>query len=1202
MFILLLTAIVCPIYLIPNYTEATTGTATASTLTFTGTNLVASASLTVDSPTGTFTTSTTNQKATFSISTNNYTGYTLTMKSSGNTTTLSDNNSNTITTISSSTTATNFASSDATGQALNNKWGYIPNYYNATGSNPATNTTNYYPAPTSTNIATLRTTSSANSADGTSNADDYTIGLGVRADYTSPSGTYTNDTFILEYVVNPTPYTINFSDNTGDASVSGIPGVAYSGSVSSSSIILPNTLPTRTGYTFNKWCLGTVSGNGTICTGNTYDAGGAYGIDQTIASNNATLYATWSLNQYNLVVTSDVNVDSLSVKKGSTTGTSTTCTKAGTTFTCPDLDYGMTYYLYPEFVITHEFGSWSKTDSVVGSALGSSTDENTFYTVGVGNGAITLTSIPKIYLQDMSFAECKKNVGTNGNPATVGDNVKVYDRRDNNKYTVRYINGQCWMTQNLRIMGTISATDSNFTGPDFNVSEYSLSSSDPTYTSQCGSNDDYNLACAKYSDSTITGSWYNYYAASAGTVNSNYKWAVSSGDICPANWHLPSGLGTTKDTDISRLVGNTVSGWQDPTPGFTAFDPVAGGMYTNNGLRDYTGYGNWWTSIERSSNERYMLDYRSTDGRFQIDNYVNRHTGRFIRCVRIPSTIEDIAYLQDVTPTLVDNTTRGTSVALLDARDGKQYNVAKLNDDKLWMTNNINLAGGTILESEGSNVASGHTFNNPYYTLPASATIISGSTIDSSQFSNNSPYVFNTNDATCSSGPPCSSYYSWLAATAGGKDSNGNDATGNGQNAAYSICPKAWRLPVVIENNTQLSPSWKSGDWYTLGTSYGVEFGGSGGQNASTFYDNAGPGTLPNYQIAGQYNSGVQYDTSAGRYWSSTSQNSTQAYYMRFDENSIWLPYDGRNDGDSVRCTLETRTILDLTYLQEVTQTITNNTAIGTTKSLIDSRDGKAYNVRKTSDGNIWFLDNLALDITDASVQSKLNSATTNASNLTISYLKGDVSRDATIDTDGGYATAGVSKNWTSGFSWSAPLIAVDSSTSGPCNDDFCVNSNKTWSSNSVIPATINGVTSLAQGKIGIYYNYCAATAGSYCYGNSNITPGPSTYRDATEDICPRGWHLPFRGVEREGYLRTYEEGFNSNYINYQIALNTPLSGFYHDDGKAYNQGNYGYYWSNQQNWSQESYILGVDATSANFGTTVLSRRFGASIRCVAYR
>lgn len=248
------------------------------------------------------------------------------------------------------------------------------------------------------------------------------------------------------------------------------------------------------------------------------------------------------------------------------------------------------------------------------------------YTIVHPNDAPAPTPEPaKTYIQDLTLADCQSSASS--------DNLTVTDRRDENDYTVRYINGQCWMTQNLRITGTISATDSNFSGSDFNVSQYSLDSTDSSYANHCDSTNGYNYACAKDSGSETTGAWYNYYAATAGTISTNNNQTPATSDICPSGWHLPSGPNTTANTDINKLVGNTTSGWQDPTAGLTAFGAVAGGLY-NNGSLLYTGYGYWWSATAFSATSRYILAYDSSNGQFFGNGGYGRYYGLFVRCVK----------------------------------------------------------------------------------------------------------------------------------------------------------------------------------------------------------------------------------------------------------------------------------------------------------------------------------------------------------------------------------------------------------------------------------------------------------------------------------------------------------------------------------------------------------------------------------------
>ena len=246
-----------------------------------------------------------------------------------------------------------------------------------------------------------------------------------------------------------------------------------------------------------------------------------------------------------------------------------------------------------------------------------------------------------------------------------------------------------------------------------------------------------------------------------------------------------------------------------------------------------------------------------------------------------------------------------STATVYDKRDEQAYTIAKLKDSKYWMTTNLNLAGGTTLNASDSNVPSDN-----YYTLPASTAITSGTSVPSDQFSNNfTAYVFNTgnNTTTCNSSTPCNSYYSWPAATVGGKDSSGAAVIADGYNAAYSICPKGWRLPTSTTSNAsaQTSPNWKTGDWYALMTAYGANLESNYYQSGSSaFYNNAGPGTTPNFLLAGDYGPGSFYlGGSAGLYWSATSSSSPGGYLGSFGSSSVnSANIKDRRIGYSVRC------------------------------------------------------------------------------------------------------------------------------------------------------------------------------------------------------------------------------------------------------------------------------------------------------------
>ena len=323
---------VFPIVGVEQKTEAATGTASTTSLTLTTTG-GASLDLAVNSNNGTFAeTSTNSGQATFSVTTTNFTGYNLSISASDDAGTLinsGDNNPNT-NYISSLPTGSALSASQFNSATYNGKWGYKPSKLNS-----STNT-NYLPAPTKSSPHTINITKCASGKSNGSNtcpaSDNYTTDLAARLEYSQSSGNYTK-TFILTATGNPITYTINYSDTTGDSSVSGIPTTPTTGSTSDTTITLSGVTPTRTGYTFAGWCDGTVTNytNGTngSCNGTTYPAGGEFGIDQTTTEVNTTLYAIWNPNSY--TCTKQYRLQNADGTWGSYTTDSTASVKYGAT-------------------------------------------------------------------------------------------------------------------------------------------------------------------------------------------------------------------------------------------------------------------------------------------------------------------------------------------------------------------------------------------------------------------------------------------------------------------------------------------------------------------------------------------------------------------------------------------------------------------------------------------------------------------------------------------------------------------------------------------------------------------------------------------------------------------------------------------------------------------------------------------------------
>ncbi len=225
----------------------------------------------------------------------------------------------------------------------------------------------------------------------------------------------------------------------------------------------------------------------------------------------------------------------------------------------------------------------------------------------------------------------------------------------------------------------------------------------------------------------------------------------------------------------------------------------------------------------------------------------------------------------------------------------------------------------------------------------------------------------------------------------------------------------------------------------------------------------------------------------------------------------------------------------------------------GQTTTLVDARDNIEYNVAKLADGKCWMLDNLAFNGKDN--QGSGSYVTMNDSNTNIS---GSATWNDTIRT-----------GWTSG--------TQNSYTASYIND----------ASKSVVSS--NAKDQAGQWKVGVYYNYCAATVGTIC------TDGTTT--EATQDVCPKGWRLPTGGGSGE-FQTLYNNGSYNTYDKYRDALHLPLSGWFYD-GQPDSQASSGRWWSSTAYHGTARYNLYV-ATSGINPANGLNRRYGLSIRCVA--
>ncbi len=271
----------------------------------------------------------------------------------------------------------------------------------------------------------------------------------------------------------------------------------------------------------------------------------------------------------------------------------------------------------------------------------------------------------------------------------------------------------------------------------------------------------------------------------------------------------------------------------------------------------------------------------------------------------MPKTIDDIAYMQtfaeldavdlaSVKSSMVLNST----YTLKDIRDEQEYTVAKLADNKIWMTKNLNLAGGTTISCETSDCDN--------YTIPENQGWQTGGKLPESSTNGfntiNYAYVYNSNNTTTCSTPGCYSYYSWDAATLG----SGRNINTKNTDTPYSICPKGWKLPSTYDGSGVAAGATDFRKLIiALGGSDSIQdYNNNTLPKGSDLYALLGTDTIPNFLRAGYYDSGSF--SSGGRigyYWSSTSNGNGGANRPYFSSATVGVAgsYSTRA-GFSVRC------------------------------------------------------------------------------------------------------------------------------------------------------------------------------------------------------------------------------------------------------------------------------------------------------------
>jgi hypothetical protein len=282
-----------------------------------------------------------------------------------------------------------------------------------------------------------------------------------------------------------------------------------------------------------------------------------------------------------------------------------------------------------------------------------------------GGEAVTLSgdfSLQPTTMQEMTAEYCGKMTVYDGtNPATI---KTLHDPRGpgQNYLVAKLADGNCWMLNNLKLGSTsselnLTPADTNipvgWTMPQVNAGGTSSSTQDasqPTADALLSSEQGYDSGLPNSEETDITsdnfaGYFYNWCTATGGDpatcTDNNTMPAEPTGDICPANWRMPTGGPTGEYAVLNGSMFNGV-----PSPPDTSYDSAHGQNWRFDGpfrsvfagyYIDWWGYqgvyGNLWTSTPDPDYSDYAY-YLYTERDFvEVNIFADRYFKMSIRCV-----------------------------------------------------------------------------------------------------------------------------------------------------------------------------------------------------------------------------------------------------------------------------------------------------------------------------------------------------------------------------------------------------------------------------------------------------------------------------------------------------------------------------------------------------------------------------------------
>lgn len=748
---------------------------------------------------------------------------------------------------------------------------------------------------------------------------------------------------------------------------------------------------------------------------------------------------------------------------------------------------------------------------------------------------------------------------TGADSMNIGDVIALTDNRDGETYAVaKLADGNVWMVENLRLVPStaiINLLNTNNPTTDF-ISAARTSSSTIDF---CKNNNSDCVDAVSYNTNNInrtltpsidtdsnSSSWYSYgvmynwYTATAGNGTYDMESGTTTGDICPAGWHLPTG-----DDGEFVALNNIVSG---------VSNDVNLRVYPNNFIRsgNFDGdntdgrgkHGRFWSATASEKNKAYRFGYNSSS--ITPNNTYNKWDAFSIRCIydgnRIPASEVTVNLGEHVELVTISNSTYGTQQVTTSGDT-----VLVVNDLPYTISATFE-AGYTIdtwtTTSDGQ--IDGATSVDATYTVSDVATLgVTAKTATQTTYTLN----YDTGASSDVIAPDVATSYN--ASYAFGVTNSipvvfGSTFIGWSEKSAASSVDYTKDDTIILVND---DPDTISAVTKTLYAVYQVDICLAG--NICYYGNGADSGTMssqvvsgssatllaPNYARSGYGFAGWITSESATPYGPNEKINLPDLSASGLKLYAKWVASAGNLQGWN-EC---------------------NTMSVGDVTALTDVRDSNTYLIAKLADNNCWTVENLRLNPSTASMTAQNTNSPAN-----------DFATEATA---------------------SRPSKSLCTSDNPSCYDKLQYSINNL---DRTLTQSYDGEgNSSAWYGYGVYYNWYAATAGN---GTSSVSGG-----ETSGDICPAGWRLPTGNTN--GEYDVLNAAINNNVTNNDTAWrkypnNFVYSGEY-NGGSRKNANSQARVWTATAKDASYVYRLGLKSNEVTARTSAWYKWEGFTVRCL---